>query len=340
MVRPSQDRKREAQAGRSRIARSVALSGPGETSTSGLARGYRGPVYETLLNRDPRWALSEGSLFFEGKGAVQQALAKITKRLNELGIPYCVAGGMALFKHGYRRFTEDVDLLVTREGLREIHSKLSGLGYLPPFSRSKNLRDTDLGVRIEFLVSGDYPGDGKPKPVSFPDPTANGIELEGISYLSLPRLIELKLASGMTNQGRMKDLTDVMELIKVLNLSRDLGSELHPFVQPKYIELWNQSRTRYITLWRNKWLTAESKSIDDMVASLREAADLLEAMRADAVTLDPEGGTADDYACLVTTDPEVAKKYDMHEESEYWGEDEIDGNRPPDHEDNESQEPE
>ncbi len=42
-------------------------------------------------------------------------------------------------------------------------------------------------------------------------------------------------------------------------------------------------------------------------------------MRADGVTLDPEGGTADDYARLVTTHPAVAEKYDMHEESEFFG---------------------
>src|SRR3954463_16412063 len=108
--------------------------------------------FEQGLDRDSRWALSQGSLFFEGKGAVQEALSKIARRLDDLGVPYCVAGGMALFQHGYRRFTEDVDILVTREGLREIHSGLDGLGYLPPFPRSKNLRDTENGVRIEFLI--------------------------------------------------------------------------------------------------------------------------------------------------------------------------------------------
>ena len=102
--------------------------------------------------------------------------------MNELGIPYCVAGGMALFQHGYRRFTEDVDILVTREGLKEIHSRLDGLGYLPPFPRSKNLRDTENGVRIEFLVAGDFPGDGKPKPLAFPDPTAAGTLSQGILF--------------------------------------------------------------------------------------------------------------------------------------------------------------
>jgi hypothetical protein len=59
---------------------------------------------------------------------------------------------------------------VTREGLQRVHESLEGRGYLPPFRGSKQLRDTDTGVRIKFLTTGDYPGDGKPKPVAFPQP--------------------------------------------------------------------------------------------------------------------------------------------------------------------------
>jgi diphthamide synthase (EF-2-diphthine--ammonia ligase) len=69
-------------------------------------------------------------------------------------------------------------------------------------------------------------------------------------------------------------------------------------------------------------LTAESKTLEEMITRLREAVDELEAMRKDGVTLDPEGGTADDYATLVTSDPAIAKKYDMHDESEFWDDDE------------------
>jgi hypothetical protein len=105
--------------------------------------------------------LSEGSRHFEEDSAVFKALHNITQHLKSLGISYAVVGGMALFRHGLRRFTEDVDILVTKEDLKKIHEKLEGLGYLPPFTNSKHLRDTQLGVKIEFLTTGDYPGDGK-----------------------------------------------------------------------------------------------------------------------------------------------------------------------------------
>ncbi len=101
---------------------------------------------------------------------VYEALRAVAGKLNELQIPYAIAGGMALNAHGYRRGTLDVDILVTPESLRTIHRELEGLGYVPPFAGSKNLKDVQNKVRIEFLVSGQFPGDGKHKPVAFPDP--------------------------------------------------------------------------------------------------------------------------------------------------------------------------
>ena len=269
--------------------------------------------------------MSEGSRHFEQKSAVHTALHNISRRLDELGIPFAVVGGMALFSHGYRRFTEDVDILVARSALKTIHDKLEGRGYVPLFTGSKNLRDTETGVRIEFLVQGEYPGDGKPKPVAFPDPSFVSERRDGVSYLSLPALVELKLASGMTGAERMKDLADMQELIKLLVLPADFDEKLNPYVRSKYAELWAAVRgteKRYMLIWRNKFLTLDAASTDDMIASLRQAADTLDAMRADGVVLDPEGGTQDDYAMLVTTDPEIAKKYGMHEENEFWVDDE------------------
>jgi Uncharacterised nucleotidyltransferase len=195
--------------------------------------------YEQQLSRDFDWALREGSMHFEEKSAVHKALRKITRRLEELGIPYVVVGGMAMFYHGYRRFTEDVDLLVTPEGLKEIHQRLEGLGYVPPITGSKQLRDTENGVRVEFLVTGAFPGDGQPKPVAFPNPENSGVVIDGIKFLQLAKLIELKLASG-TAPGRIKDLGDVQELIRVLKLPADFANQLNPYVQELYKKLWTE----------------------------------------------------------------------------------------------------
>jgi len=49
----------------------------------------------------------------------------------------------------------------------------------------------------------------------------------------------LKIASGMTAAGRLKDLADVQELIRVLRLPEDYHQRLDPFVQEKFKDLWS-----------------------------------------------------------------------------------------------------
>ncbi len=83
-----------------------------------------------------------------------------------------------------------------------------------------------------------YPGDGKPKPVAFPDPAATSVEIDGLRFVALPTPIELKLASGMTNPGRLRELADVQELIRVLKLPADFAEQLNPYVRAKFAELW------------------------------------------------------------------------------------------------------
>jgi hypothetical protein len=283
-----------------------------------------GLKYESRLGQDARWALSEGGRHFDGKSDVHAALRRICGRLDELNIPYAVVGGMALFQHGFRRFTEDVDILVTRDDLKVVHEKLTGLGYVPLFAGSKNLRDTESGVRIEFLLTGDYPGDGKEKPVAFPNPADVGELRDGVRVLNLPSLVELKLASGMTGSDRMKDLADVQELIKVLSLPADLEEQLSPYVRTRYRELWQATRgagRRYVRLWPMGSHGTGMQDIDGLILALPDDAETLQKMRDDGVVLDAGRQTSGDFAYLVATDPEVAKKYEMHDESDMWGED-------------------
>jgi len=197
-------------------------------------------TYEARLARSFLDGVGEAALMFENKGEVRKSLRDVTRRLDGAGVSYAVVGAMALFAHGMRRFTEDVDLLVTADGLRSVHEGLEGRGYVPPFVGSKQLRDTSNGVRIEFLVSGAFPGDGKPKPVAFPDPAEPGVtvEIDGVRVIALEKLIELKLASGMTAPHRMKDLADVQALIEARKLPAEFADRLHPYVRAKFAEMW------------------------------------------------------------------------------------------------------
>jgi hypothetical protein len=188
----------------------------------------------------PSATFGEGLKFFAGKGMVNNALTKIIRRLDELGIDYAVIGAVALNQYGYRRFTEDIHLLLTKAGLERFHREMVGLGYRPAFEGSqRQFRSTDENVRVEIITAGEYPGDGRPKPVRFPNPSEAISEIDGIKTITLEKLVELKLASGMSAPHRLKDLADVQELIKVKALTADFGNKLDPSVREKYLELQN-----------------------------------------------------------------------------------------------------
>lgn len=177
-----------------------------------------------------------------GDADVQRALVKLMTVLDDAQIPYAIAGAMALNEYGYRRVTTDVDVLLTQEGLATLKERGLGRGYLEKFPGSKGLRDTEHGVTIDILIAGDYPGDGKPKPVRFPDPAAVAIRGPHGAFLPLTCLIELKLASGMSAPHRLKDLADVLELIRAVHLQRELADTLDPSVRGKFLELWQAAQ--------------------------------------------------------------------------------------------------
>ena len=194
----------------------------------------------TNLERRPSVAdvYEEARRYFMGKGILNKTLARLSNDLEAHDIDYAVIGAAALLAHGYPRLTEDIDLVMTPEGLQKFHDELVGLGYVPAFpGAKKRLRSTIDGVIIEVMTTGEYPGDGKPKPVSMPTPAEASTEIDGVRFVTLEKLIELKLASGITAPDRLKDLADVQELIKIRNLDANLASKLDPYVRTKYLEL-------------------------------------------------------------------------------------------------------
>jgi hypothetical protein len=115
-----------------------------------------------------------------------------------------------LNQHGYRRFTEDIDLLLTKDGLNKFREQLVSLGYRPAFEGStKQFRTSEENVPVEVITAGEYPGDGLPKAIAFPHPATDFVVIDGVRTITLEKLIELKLASGMTAPDRLKDLADV-----------------------------------------------------------------------------------------------------------------------------------
>ncbi len=173
-----------------------------------------------------------------GRSNLHEAARRLARIFDEMGIVYAVAGAMALAAYGRRRMTEDIDILVTAEDLARFKAEWIGRGYVEIRPGLKAIRDTDLGVRIDFIVSGQFPGDGKPKSVVFPVPQPDYPDAGGLRVLPLDVLIELKLASGMTAAHRGQDLVDVMEVVRARHLPRELANALDPFVRAEFERQW------------------------------------------------------------------------------------------------------
>lgn len=181
--------------------------------------------------------------FFMGVSPIHQAMTRLAKTLGEMQIPFAIAGAMAANAHGHRRTTADVDILITEEDLARFKAEHIGRGWVDKFEGSKNFRDAVAGVDIDALIVGQFPGDGKPKPVAFPSPAdVSETGEEGIPFVSLPTLLELKITSGMTTAHRPRDLDDVIQLIRANDLAESYAEQLNPYVAEKYSELWRAAQ--------------------------------------------------------------------------------------------------
>src|ERR1043166_5254384 len=71
----------------------------------------------TVERPSVREMYAEGLRYFMGEGSLNNALAQLCADLERHEIDYMVISAVALMAHGYPRFTEDIDLVLTREGL-------------------------------------------------------------------------------------------------------------------------------------------------------------------------------------------------------------------------------
>jgi hypothetical protein len=93
------------------------------------------------------------------------------------------------------------------------------------------------GVRINLRLTGEFPGDGQPKPVAYPEPDG-AVTMEGMRFLSRSQLIELYLAASSAVWLKWWGLANVQEMIKHLHLAEDFALQLHPSVRDNYHQLW------------------------------------------------------------------------------------------------------
>jgi hypothetical protein len=103
--------------------------------------------------------------------------------------------------------------------------------------RSRRFVDKISDVGLDILVTGHFPGSGKPGPVAFPNPADAGEMIEKYWVINLVTLVQLKLAAR-----RYQDFADVVSLIRAHDLNESFARKLDPFVRSDYMECLEEKR--------------------------------------------------------------------------------------------------
>lgn len=123
-----------------------------------------------------------------------------------------VIGGVAVFLHGYRRTTQDVDLLV--QDAAAARDALEAIGAVWSDSERGLILD---GVPIHLVTTQ----------LTREHPTRTST-IAGIPTVPLSDLVRIKLRSGLGNLERAKDLADVVELVRRVPLDASFAARLPP----------------------------------------------------------------------------------------------------------------
>jgi hypothetical protein len=164
-------------------------------------------------------------------------MRRVVKRLEKANIPYAVVGGMAVVFQGYRRTTNDVDVLLTREGFAEFQRLFVPKNYKPVSGRGRRFHDPVDDVTVDILITGSFPGRGTPGPIAFPNPAEVGTVIEKMRFLDLDTLVKLKLAAR-----RFQDFADVVQMIRIHQLDETFADRLHPSLRQGFIECLEEKR--------------------------------------------------------------------------------------------------
>ncbi|MBI2893259.1 MAG: hypothetical protein HYY06_06875 [Deltaproteobacteria bacterium] len=160
-----------------------------------------------------------------GVPRVDEALPALRRLLEDAGVHFKLAGGVAVIHHGYVRATDDLDVLVEADALGRIRPLLGSYGFSA--ESDSRLRHLATGVGVDLLVAG------RPLPRagagSYPSPVEVGASPGDSAIVDLPSLVTLKLRAA-----RHQDLADVVALLKPLEdvaytvLESQVPAELRP----------------------------------------------------------------------------------------------------------------
>src|SRR5581483_7154377 len=151
-----------------------------------------------------------------------------------------LGGGWAVWRHGFvGRITQDLDIVLPTDRIDEFLrlAAVSGFESLPQAAGTwPKVRHKDTGIQVDILPEGERPGTAaKPAPTTIPHPAQLGGQPGALHYISLPRLIELKLAAG-----RGRDEADVIELMRANMAEAEPIRQHLSGIHASYVTLFDQ----------------------------------------------------------------------------------------------------
>jgi hypothetical protein len=109
--------------------------------------------------------------------------------------------------------TQDIDIVLPYASIDDFLQAAGVSGFeklAQPTGRWPKLRHRETGIEVDILPEGGRPGTAtNPAPTTIRHPESMGAVRGMLKYITLPALIELKLAAG-----RLRDEADVMELAR------------------------------------------------------------------------------------------------------------------------------
>ena len=168
-------------------------------------------------------------------GRFGRAIQAVDHLLQTIDCPAVVAGGWAVWRHGYvGRVTEVVDIVLPADRIDEFLNAAVFGGFERLTVQTGNwpkVRHKESDIKVDLLPEGETPGTAsRLAPTKIPHPDQLGVAGASLKYITLPGLIELKLAAG-----RARDESDIVELIRA-NPDQVAGIREHlASVHPRYV---------------------------------------------------------------------------------------------------------
>jgi hypothetical protein len=78
--------------------------------------------------------------FFMEASPIHETMRRLSSILDEMQIPFAIAGAMAANAHGHKRTTANVGILIRRDDLQRFKAAHIGRGWVDKFEGSKNFR--------------------------------------------------------------------------------------------------------------------------------------------------------------------------------------------------------